>query len=186
MNSIRPYTSSPPPPSDYGLRGSYQLADSTLTLREGLLEYYRVNPELIDPSALCDEPSAEFFHNHDCTHVMFGTHTGKLDEVANDLLTLFCVDIRIDEYYSAFMATNEFKVFAKNYTASTVLDTIRYAARLLPICWRRGRRMTRRWPWSPPEAFLDRRIDELRAEFGIKVLRPNVELGFGAQTHVEG
>jgi hypothetical protein len=31
-------------------------------------------------------------------------------------------------------------------------------------------RMTKRWPWAPPEAFQERTLAELREEFGIRVL----------------
>ncbi|MGB1015058.1 MAG: hypothetical protein ACPG4T_13055, partial [Nannocystaceae bacterium] len=98
MQTTTTSASKTPPPPDYGIRGNYQLADTKLTLREGLAEYYRVNPGLSEPAFLDHKPSATFFHRHDCTHVIFGTHTGPLDEGVNDILTLFGVKINYYGY----------------------------------------------------------------------------------------
>lgn len=167
-----------PPP--YGIRGVYQRPDATMTLREGLAEYYAVNPGLSDPASLTDAASARYFHNHDCTHVVFGTHTGPLDEGVNDVLTLFGVDIRYRDYIAGFFASSEAATIAKQYTASSAALLVVRTLRLTPQIWRRCREMSKKWPWTPPDAFLDRRLDELRAEFGIRLLRPEAELGLPA------
>ena len=36
----------------YAIRGDYQRSDTQKTLREGLAEYYRVNPGLLDPEGM--------------------------------------------------------------------------------------------------------------------------------------
>ena len=90
-----------------GLRGSYQLPEAPQTLREGLAEYYRVNPGLSEPREIRDSRSAAYFHSHDTTHVVFGTHTGALHEVATDWWTFFGVDIRVRDSVSGFFATDE-------------------------------------------------------------------------------
>ncbi len=161
----------------YGIRGDYQRPHTTLTLREGLAEYYRVNPGLSEPAHLTDAHSATYFHNHDCTHVIFGTHTGDLDEAANDMLTLFGVDITAREYAGGFLATTEAEDIAKNFVMRSLAVVLWQTVRLLPALWRRTRQMPRRWPWNPPDAYLDRPLSELRAEFGIVPFRPDEELG---------
>jgi hypothetical protein len=68
---------------DDRVRGAYQAQNSTLTLREGLAEYYKENGKytrLSKPDEMTDLESARYFRNHDATHVIFGTHTGDINE----------------------------------------------------------------------------------------------------------
>ena len=164
-----------------GLRGHYQLPDATMTLREGLAEYYEVNPGLSDPAGIDDPKSAAYFRNHDSTHVVFGTHTGALHEGVNDLWTILGVDIRFRDYVTGFFATDESKDIAKEiskqFSGTTGVSLVWQTLRLLPELRRRTRAMTKKWPWTPPDPHLDRPLNELRAEYGITVFRPEVRLG---------
>lgn len=162
----------------FGIRGDYQHPDSTQTLREGLAEYYRVNPGLVVPSTLTNAKSASFFHCHDCTHVVFGTHTGALDESVNDMLTMFGVDLRFREYLTGFAATSEAKSIFKAYASVSLLARMTWwTLKLLPKLWRTGRQMTQKWPWNPSDELLDRPLCVLRAQYNIEVFRPEQELG---------
>ena len=161
----------------WDLRGHYQFPDSDMTLREGLAEYYRVNPNLSDPDEIENSTSALYFRNHDSTHVVFGTHTGLLHEGVNDLWTILGVDISFREYAGGFFATDESKTITKQFDFKSMLGILWQTARLWPELWRRTRAMKKKWPWNPPACFLDRPLNELRAEFGIEVLRPEIKLG---------
>ena len=161
----------------WDLRGHYQLPDASMTLREGLEEYYRVNPGLSDPAEITDPTSALYFRNHDSTHVVFGTHTGPLHEGINDLWTIMGVDIRFREYAGGFFATDESKTIAKQLDLGSILPLLWRSLRLWPEIRRRTRAMARKWPWTPPTPYLDRPLKDLREEFGIRVMRPEVELG---------
>jgi hypothetical protein len=160
-----------------GVRGHYQLPDSKMTLREGLAEYYQVNPGLSDPATIDNPASAAFFHHHDTTHVIFGTHTGPLDEGVNDMLTIFGVDVRLRDYYTGYIKTDESKSINQQFLNRSVFKLFWQTLKLTPQAWRHSRAMTKKWPWAPPAAFLDRPLDELRAEYGIEVFRPDVALG---------
>ena len=168
-------------PSDfatqYAVRGEYQRPDTAQTLREGLQEYYAVNPGLSDPSTIVNPRSAQYFHNHDCTHVVFGTHTGPLDEGVNDLFTFFGVDVRYRDYILGFFATKEGQQIIASYSVSSTLRLVVGTLRLLPKIWRSCRGMKKKWPWAPPPELLDRPLVELRAAYGIEVWRPEVALG---------
>ena len=178
---MNPTSETQPSPPAWGIRGQYQLQDSTMTLREGLAEYYAVNPGLADPAELEHEPSATFFHRHDSTHVIFGTHTGPSDEVGNDWLTLFGADVGFVRYLREFMATTEVKGIAQAYANASVFRLLWHGLRLLPIARRYAKSMHRKWPWQTPEAWLDRPLGELREELGIKVLHTHVDLGLKLQ-----
>ncbi len=160
--------------TDREIRGRYQSPDATMTLREGLAEYYRVNPGLSVPATITNETSAAYFHNHDCTHVIFGTHTGLLDEGINDMLTFFGVDIAVLDYGKGFIVTDEAKTISKGILSFSLIPLIWHVLRLTPRLWRHSRKMTQKWPWTPPPEYLDRPLNELRAEYGIEVFRPEL------------
>ncbi|MEM6993358.1 MAG: hypothetical protein AAF721_22790 [Myxococcota bacterium] len=154
-----------------------------MTLREGLAEYYQVNPGLSEPSKITNRKSATYFHNHDTTHVVFGTHTGLLDEAVNDYLTFFCVDIRARDYIVGFFATDESKKIAKqSFFKLEIVRVFWRSLKLLPRIWRHRKRMTKRWPWTPPAELMDRPLAEIRAEYGIEPFRPEVVLGLAGPT----
>ena len=68
-----------------------------MTLQQGMEEYWRVNG-LNDTRRKADSAAAAFSTRHDACHVIFGAHTGDLDEACNDLYTLMCVDVDIASY----------------------------------------------------------------------------------------
>ena len=160
----------------YAVRGAYQHRDTTQTLREGLAEYYEVNPGLSNPEQIEEPKAARYFHNHDCTHVVFGTHTGALDEGVNDLMTFFGVDVSVFAYISGFLATEQSKEILKAYEGPSAVDVSVRSLRLLPRVWRTCRAMKRKWPWDPPEHLYERPLVDIRAEYGIDLWRPEAEL----------
>lgn len=165
---------------DYAIRGEYQRQNTTQTLREGLAEYYAVNPGLLDPDTMEDEFSANYFRCHDTTHVVFGTHTGPLDEGVNDLFTMFGVEVTYRRYVKEFFQTSGASDIANDYRTSysvgSMFELVWHTLRLLPKVRRSCKAMTRKWPWDPPEGALDRPLAEIRAEYGIEVWRPEVVL----------
>lgn len=164
----------------YATRGDYQRPDTPQTLREGLAEYYEVNPGLLDPSSMDDEFSASYFHCHDTTHVIFGTHTGPLDEGVNDVLTMFGVDVPYIRYIKGFFKTSGAGMVADQYKSlaiKPIFTSVVGTVRLMPRIWRTCRAMHKKWPWDPPEDALDRPLVDVRREYGIEVWRPEVVLG---------
>ncbi|MEP0914704.1 hypothetical protein NDI45_27770 [Leptolyngbya sp. GB1-A1] len=67
-------------------RPRYIDKNSTQTLREGLAEYYALNPHITDPAT---QPSdfAKILRAHDVGHVIYGCDTGMFDELK--ILPLF-------------------------------------------------------------------------------------------------
>ncbi|MEM1241888.1 MAG: hypothetical protein AAGI45_18810, partial [Cyanobacteria bacterium P01_H01_bin.26] len=64
----------------------YMDKNSPQTLREGLAEYYALNPQVTDPAT---QPSdfAKILRAHDVGHVIYGCDTGMYDELK--ILPLF-------------------------------------------------------------------------------------------------
>lgn len=67
-------------------RPHYASKDSTQTLREGLAEYYALNPH-ITPPATQPPDFAKILEAHDVGHVIYGCDTGMYDELK--ILPLF-------------------------------------------------------------------------------------------------
>ena len=93
------------PSEQHTIHCSYLRQDCALTLRDGLREYYRANPTLIDPERSSDE-GAKFFVRHDACHVIFGTTTGLVDEALTDTWTLLGSDVTLKQY-AEFAKLNE-------------------------------------------------------------------------------
>jgi ubiquinone biosynthesis protein Coq4 len=150
---------------------AYQTQDSALTLRDGLAEYYRVNPGLVTQDQA--SPAAKiFFRSHDACHVIFGTDTSIDGEGLTDWWTVFAVDIRARDYLSQSMKVDEVTQIFKDIPLSGYARVFLSFFTQIPRIWRASRRMTKKWPWTDLDAYLDRPLGELRAEFGIVVIFP--------------
>jgi hypothetical protein len=148
----------------------YQRQDTTLTLAEGLEEYYRANAgAVLRPDDLPDE-SRRLFKSHDICHVIFGLDTTLADETMADMRTLLSCDVGLRRY-ARYLATNQDvkAVFAELGYGRAVLASILAIPRVLRAL-RENSRMTRKWPWEPPASFFDRTLSDLRAEYGIRVI----------------
>ena len=173
----------------YAVRGEYQTADTKQTVGEALREYYEVNPGLSNPLEIEEPKSARYFYNHDYTHVIFGTHTGPLDEGVNDLFTFFGVDVRYLDYIGGFFATKESSLiieeYQEEYSLPSLFKVFVQTVRLLPKIRRTCRAMSKRWPWDPQKELLDQSLAQVRSDFGIKLWRPEIELGIEPRSRGE-
>ena len=155
--------------SSASFRCAYQTQDSPMTVREGLAEYYRANPEITQPG----EGSAigeVFFASHDVTHVVFGTTTSVRDEAINDMWSMFALDIPAREYISRGLDVPEVKAL---FTLSSMWEFLVESLRLplyIPTIRRHAKAMTKPWPWKGFESYLDLPLAEVRREFGIEVI----------------
>lgn len=155
----------------------YQQQDCALTLREGLDEYRRANPELIDPDELSSNEHmgelGRFFAAHDACHVLFGLDTSLPDEALADTWTLCGTDARLDELLSYFKSPEHRKVLTDllreigwwRVTVQSVA-TIPRAFR----AWWRSRSMTKRWALHEWPDHLDTPLAELRAAYNIRLV----------------
>jgi len=165
-------------------RHAYQHPHSTLTLREGLREYFESNPGLLDP----DDPeqaqsahAAELFHGHDTVHVVFGTNTDIRQEAMTDIWAMVGTDVGAWTYMG-YLSTPEAVQILRDIGQGTAERTgwwalVRESVKAIPAMlsvWRRSRRMHRKWPWKDHERYLDVPLVDIRAEFGIEVFQPGV------------
>ena len=151
-------------------RLNYQRQDSPQTLSDGLHEYYAANVGTVTRPGDLPPESAALFLSHDICHVIFGLNTTLDDEALADARTLLSCDVGVHRYASYLAQDKQAKALFKElgYLKSAWVTLM-----ALPrICGavREAWRMKKRWPWVPPEPFLNRTLADLRAEFGIRVM----------------
>lgn len=146
----------------------YKQQDATMTIAEGLDEYFRHIPNLIDTGSL-EGSARELFTNHDIAHVVFGCDISLRQEVLMDTWTVFGTDVGLIAY-ARYLNTPE---------AQNLFKEIGYVRALwgavlaIPDVFRvivRARRMKKKWPWKDHEAYLNRSIGEVRRELGLVVV----------------
>ncbi|MEO8812904.1 MAG: hypothetical protein ABI376_08350 [Caulobacteraceae bacterium] len=151
-------------------RRHYQAQDARMTLADGLAEYYAANAGRVTPPGALPLESQALFRSHDICHVIFGLDTTLEDEAMADTRTLLSSDVGWGRYSRYLSSDAQTKAIFKEVGYLTVLrGTLRAVPRMLRAvgeAWR----MHGRWPWEPPEAFMDRTLADLRREFRIRVV----------------
>ena len=152
----------------------YQYQNSKQTLREAIEEYHRYLTH-IGRQILADgsEDADPIWLYHDATHAIFGHDTTIEGEAALD-------------FWVFFGTTFSWKLLKKYRQLPEIRDLSRAVVtelgiKFLPklywrnkhVIWtviRHTRRMNKKWPFELPSTLLDRRLCDLRAEYGITVL----------------
>lgn len=159
----------------------YLEPNSTMTLGEGLREYYAVHPDLFSPEELAGREElgtlGQFFAAHDACHVLFGLDTDLVDEALADTWTLAGTNVKWAEIKSYFNRPEQRSFFADLFAEigwwSTIWKTMT-AVPKVAIALFRARKMTKKWPIFEWNDYLARPLVELREEFGIRVLEHHV------------
>jgi hypothetical protein len=148
----------------------YQAQDSMQTLAQGLAEYYARNAgRVLPPDALTPE-SAALFRSHDICHVIFGLDTTLADEAMADTRTMLSCDVGLKRYAKYMTSNPDAKAIFREIGYLTALwGTVKVVPRMLRAVRERFR-MTKRWPWCPPEEYQSRTLADLRREYGIRVI----------------
>ena len=147
----------------------YMDPESSITLREALAEYYRSNPSLLDPTGMPDEAGV-LFRQHDAGHVFFGCDTSLRGEVLIDCWTIFGTSIGLRGYLKYLRQPQVNQVFAETGYFRVAMASVRCIPDVVRVAVR-SRKMSQPWPWRDYEDFLDRRLCDMRAEYGVRVLR---------------
>ncbi len=147
---------------------SYRDQDSRLTLEEGLAQYQRENPELVDPSGVSPE-AASFFHGHDACHVVFACGTAPDEEALADAWTLLGTDVTLRQFLGFLRLEEHQDIVAQVGIVGGCTAAAKACPKLLKALWW-SQRMTRKWPWLDHAEYMNRPLGEIRNEFGIHVL----------------
>lgn len=153
---------------DRRIVAKFQEQDCQLTLGEAIEEFYQVNAHIFskpDPTT----PWTELLVTHDVGHVFFGVNTTIIDETAGDFWTILGTDMKLRDYFE-YTKTPEAKQLLKDIGLLRLLKALIYSVPLFVTIFFRTRKMTKLWDHKNYQQHLNRKLDELRAEYNLRIL----------------
>ena len=150
----------------------YTEQNCSMTLKEGLEEYYNSNPKQVREFA----EKIPFLVNHDITHVIFGLGTSIEEESLLDTWTLRGTNITWKQIYKYSFDKNLrylTKVIVKDQGGwlKVIKVVIKCIPQKLKIHFNRIPQMKKKWPYSNvKENIMLQSINDIRNEYGIKVI----------------
>lgn len=151
----------------------YMDIHSTQSLREGLVEYYAVNPHVTNPAT---QPSdfAKILRAHDLHHVIYGCDTRMYDEIKLLPLSWWtseCTFRRFLKMRSSPAATVMYEELIQDkgtlWLYKAILQVLPgVISELIPI-WFRTRNRQKLLPFLELEPLLDRSLLDIRQEFDL-------------------
>ena len=148
---------------------NYQQQNTSITLQEGLDEYYQRNQNLISPGNCDSSEVTKLFQRHDIIHVLFGCSTSLHDETLADTWTIFGSTIKLREYFGYLNYSETTDILKQVKVSSMIRETLTAIPDVLKVIGR-CRKMPKKWNWANYEAYLNHPLKDLREEYGIQVL----------------
>lgn len=148
---------------------------STQTLREGLAEYYALNPHVTDPTT---QPSdfAQILRAHDVAHVIYGCDTEMYDELKILPLSWWTSECTFQMYLQMrkrnspaidVMYEDIIKEKGSLWLYGAILRVLPWVIiELIPI-WFKTRSRQKLLPFLEFEPLLDRSLLDIRQEFNL-------------------
>lgn len=150
---------------------------TTQTIRQGLEEYYAVNPRITDPRKLSPE-FAQILLAHDVSHVILGCDTNMHDEIKLLPLSFWTSDFKLRDYIRTnrdpqikpainIMYDDLIKQHGVVWLYSSILFVL---PRLIPeliIIWFNNCGRSQYYPFLGYDSLLDRSLLEIRQEFDL-------------------
>ena len=146
----------------------YQHPDATMTLRQGIDEYFASDATLTDPDT-CTPGAAELFRRHDAIHVLFGTNRDIVQEAWTDAWTLFGTTAGWRDFMAYTREPEVVGVIGEIGYWETFVGSLRSVPGVFRI-WRRSKQMREPWPWDAYAQHYDEPLDALRERYGISLL----------------
>ena len=147
--------------------------NSMQTLREGLVEYYALNPHVTPPETQPPE-FAKILLAHDVGHVIYGCDTGMYDELKILPLFWWTSECTFQTYLKMKNSPAVDVMYADMLAEKGVLwlysAVVRVLPRLIPeliLIWFKTRNRQQRLPFLEFEPLLDRSLASIRQEFDL-------------------
>lgn len=151
----------------------YMGRHSTQTLKEGLAEYYALNPHVTDPAT---QPSdfGEILRAHDAGHVIYGCDTGMYDELKILPLFWWTSECTFQTYLKMksspavdVMYEDMIREKGSLWLYGAILRVLpAVILELIPI-WVKTRNRQKLLPFFEFESLLDRSLLDIRQEFDL-------------------
>ncbi|KST69639.1 hypothetical protein [Mastigocoleus testarum] len=155
------------------IRPQYTDKNSTQTLKEGLKEYYTVNPKVTQPDTMPSD-FAKILLAHDVSHVILGCDTNMYDELKLLPLTFWTSDFNFCEYlkHRQHPAVDlMYRDMVKQHGILWLYGSILFVLpRLLPeivVIWLKTRKFRNYYPFFDYQPWLERSLLDIRQEFGL-------------------
>lgn len=150
---------------------------STQTLRQGLEEYYTVNPNVTDARSLRPE-FAKILLAHDASHVIYGCDTGMYDELKILPLTWWTSNYKFRDHLRTLqdpiispaiklMYDDLVKEHGVIWLYSSIFLVLPQLLPELISIWRKSRQRDRFVPFLDFEPLLDLSLLEIRQKFDL-------------------
>ena len=156
---------------------AFKEQNCNLTLAEGLeiyLSYLKENNKKIGTDGSDDD--YKIWQCHDCTHVIFGNGVTFEEESINDLHGLILCSYEWKDYLAYFkdpFLKNHMKYLWKEVgLKKTIFSMFNIYKSIFGILKMRFK-MKKKWPLKVPDSYLERKICDLRKEYGIQILTEN-------------
>jgi hypothetical protein len=159
------------------LSSFYTTTINDLTLAKALEEHYKINPQFT-PWYNCKTVIAKkLIKAHDITHLIFGSDTTFMGETVVQTWAEFGVDINVKFVY-------RFKYFVDSTARSLIIPKGMFG--FMFSNWRevlslrkqikaKSKSMTQKWKYFEEEQYMNKTIDEIRAEYGITTLQQKTQ-----------
>ncbi len=138
------------------------------TLREVITEFNSDNAKYFGDRDKSPE-AQKFFECHDIAHVVFGCDTSIVGEGKVKIWSIFGTTMGFRKHLRGYAEADAFSLF-QQYSWRHVLKSIGQLLITMPRVMIRARHMTKPWPWSEYQPYLDMSLNEIRQEFNIKPL----------------
>ncbi len=153
---------------------SFKEQNCNITLREGIEEY---NNYLVanGKEVLTELSESSIVMDHDATHVIFGLDTSLEEESLLDSWVLWCSSFEL-KYLMSYSKQPEIKdLYKKLLREVGVFKFIKLFFSVFPtklrIIFKHKKIMKKKWPFKFPKEYLDKKICDLREEYGIVILK---------------
>ena len=159
------------------LRPSYTDKNSTQTLRQGLEEYYTLNPNITDPRKLPAE-FAKILLAHDVSHVVYGCDTDMYDELKILPLGFWTSDFKFKDFIHTrrdpkirpaidIMYDDLIKQHGLLWLYGSILWVVPQFLPELIVMWFNTRGNRKYYPFLKYESWMDASLLEIRQEFDL-------------------
>lgn len=139
-----------------------------ITLQQGLEKFNKKNGKYFSKKSFSKEGEA-FLECHDIAHVIFGCDTTIYGEGVVKIWTTFGTTLSLWKVISGYNEASAFELF-KKYSFQHVAKNIVRLLLTIPRVVIRAKRMTKPWPFSDYQPYLNTPISEIRKEFNIQIL----------------
>ena len=138
---------------------------SEMTLDQALIAFRKANA-LDAKYAGMDQTARSHFERHDMIHVLFGLDTSLRHEAQADGWTLMASDISWTDIRAFMKLTEEQELIAEIGPWAIAWGFVRAVPDYMAMAWR-ARRLHKKWPWCANDSYRERKVAEIRREFGI-------------------